>query len=104
MYAVIVSGGKQYRVAEGDTLKIEKLDAEKNSVVDFDKVLLVGHGESVHIGAPYIDGAKVSAEVIDQGRGKKIKIVKLRRRKNSRRQAGHRQYFTEVKITAIAGA
>ena len=103
MYAVFQSGGKQHRVAEGQTVRLEKLEVETGSAVDFDKVLLIANGEDVKVGAPFVEGGKVQAEVVVHGRGKKIKIVKFRRRKHSRKQAGHRQWFTEVKITAISG-
>ncbi|WP_341502964.1 50S ribosomal protein L21 [Gallaecimonas sp. GXIMD4217] len=102
MYAVIQSGGKQHRVAEGDVVRLEKLDLETGAAVDFDKVLMVANGEEVKVGAPYVDGSKVTAEVVAHGRGKKVKIVKFRRRKHSRKQMGHRQWFTEVKITGIS--
>ena len=103
MYAVIEAGGKQHRVVEGETLKIEKVEVAVGETIDFDKVLLVGEGEGVNIGAPYVDGGKVTAEVIAQGRHKKVKIVKFRRRKHSMKQAGHRQWYTEIKITGIKG-
>ncbi|MFD1008823.1 MULTISPECIES: 50S ribosomal protein L21 [Oceanisphaera] len=102
MYAVIQSGGKQHRVTEGLVLRLEKLDVETGASVEFDKVLMVAQGEDVKVGVPYIDGSKVTAEVVAHGRGKKVKIVKFRRRKHSRKQQGHRQWFTEVKITAIS--
>ncbi|MBV1871649.1 MAG: 50S ribosomal protein L21 [Gammaproteobacteria bacterium] len=102
MYAVIVSGGKQHRVTEGETLKLELLDVEPGKVIDFEEVLLVSDGSEVKIGAPYVEGGKVSAEIVAHGRHKKIKIVKFRRRKHSRTQMGHRQWFTEVKITGIS--
>lgn len=102
MYAVIESGGKQHRVVEGETLKLEKIEVATGGTIDFDKVLLVGEGESVKIGAPYVAGSKVTAEVVAQGRHKKVKIVKFRRRKHSMKQAGHRQWYTEVKITGIS--
>ncbi len=102
MYAVIESGGKQHRVEEGEVLKLEKLDAATGDTVSFDKVLMVGEGESVKVGAPYVDGGKVTAEVVTQGRGDKVRIIKFRRRKHSRKQQGHRQWFTEVKITGIS--
>ena len=103
MYAVIVTGGKQYRVAEGEKLKIEKLELDAGANVTFDQVLMVANKDcQIQIGKPYLSSAKVTAEVIKQGRGKKVRIVKMRRRKNSRRQAGHRQSFTEVKITGIS--
>ncbi|RJG39464.1 50S ribosomal protein L21 [Motilimonas pumila] len=101
MYAVIQSGGKQHRVTEGQTLRLEKLDIETGASVDFEEVLLVANGEDVKVGAPFVAGGKVVAEVVSHGRGDKVKIVKFRRRKHSRKQAGHRQWFTEVKITAI---
>lgn len=102
MYAVIVAGGKQYRVAEGDTLKVELLDAEQGSTVELDKVLLVGEGESVKIGAPFVAGGKVTATVQGHGRGDKIKVVKFRRRKHYQKVTGHRQHYTELKITGIS--
>jgi large subunit ribosomal protein L21 len=102
MYAVIQSGGKQHRVKEGQVVRLEKIDLEKGATIDFDKILMVGEGEDLALGAPYLDKAKVSGEVVEQGRGKKIKIVKFRRRKHSRKQMGHRQWFTEVKITSIS--
>ena len=101
MYAIIETGGKQYRVAEGQTLKIEKLTTEAGNTVDFDRVLMVGEGEKVQFGAPVVDGAKVSAEVVKHGRADKIRIIKFRRRKHHMKRAGHRQYFTEVKITKV---
>ncbi|QIZ77832.1 50S ribosomal protein L21 [Ferrimonas lipolytica] len=101
MYAVFQSGGKQHRVAEGQTLRLEKLDVETGSSIDFDQVLLVANGEEVKVGAPLVEGGKVVAEVISHGRADKVKIVKFRRRKHSRKQMGHRQWFTEVKITSI---
>lgn len=102
MYAVIKSGGKQYRVQEGQTLKLEKLEVATGESLDFDQVLLVADGEDVKVGAPLVDGAKVSAEIVSHGRGEKIRILKFRRRKHSMRRQGHRQWFTEVKITGIS--
>lgn len=101
MYAVIKTGGKQYRVEQGDVLRIEKLEVGTGENVDFDEVLLVADGDKVNLGQPLIAGAKVTAEVVSQGRHDKIRIVKFRRRKHYRHQAGHRQWFTEVKITGI---
>ena len=101
MYAVFQSGGKQHRVSEGQTLRLEKLDVETGATVEFDTVLMVANGEEIAIGAPLVEGGKVTAEVVQHGRGDKVKIVKFRRRKHSRKQAGHRQWFTEVKITGI---
>ncbi len=101
MYAVIESGGKQHRVEKGEILQLEKLDAATGDKVKFDKVLLVGEGESVKIGKPYVQGGQVTAEVLREGRGDKIKIIKFNRRKHYKRQQGHRQWYTEVKITGI---
>ncbi|WP_415889505.1 50S ribosomal protein L21 [Neptuniibacter sp. SY11_33] len=102
MYAVIVSGGKQYRVQEGETLKLEKLQAEAGANFEFDRVLLVGNGDDIKIGAPVVDGAKVTAEVVQHGRAKKVEIIKFKRRKHHMKRQGHRQWFTEVKITGIS--
>ena len=102
MYAVFVSGGKQHRVAEGDVVKLELIDAEPGSAIEFDNVLLVANGDDVKIGAPTVEGGKVTGEVVTHGRGEKVKIIKFRRRKHSRKQMGHRQWFTEVKITGIS--
>ena len=103
MYAVITSGGKQYRVSEGQNLKLEKLNLEQGATVDFDEVLMVADGENIQVGTPHVKGAKVSAEVVSHGRGKKIRIIKFRRRKHSMTQMGHRQSYTEVKINTIKG-
>ncbi|MBU2098748.1 MAG: 50S ribosomal protein L21 [Gammaproteobacteria bacterium] len=101
MYAVIESGGKQHRVVEGETLKLEKIEVSIGGQINFDNVLMVGEGESVKIGAPYVEGSSVTAEVIGQGRAKKITIIKFNRRKHYRKRQGHRQWFTEVRITGI---
>jgi len=101
MYAVILSGGKQYRVQEGDTLKLETLVEDVGSTINFDKILLVGEGEKIKVGKPYLEGSKVSATILSQGRHKKIHIVKFRRRKHHMKSQGHRQNYTEVKITHI---
>ncbi|MFO8152510.1 50S ribosomal protein L21 [Thioalkalivibrio sp.] len=103
MYAIIATGGKQYRVAEGDLLRVEKLEAEVGSDIDFDQVLLVGEGDDVRVGAPLVEGGKVTAIVESHGRGDKVRIIKFRRRKHHRKQMGHRQYYTAVRITGIAG-
>ena len=103
MYAVIVTGGKQYRVSEGDVIKVEKIVADEGASIDLDKVLLIANGEDIKTGAPYIEGGKVSATVESHGRGDKVKIIKFRRRKHHRKQMGHRQHYTELKITGIAG-
>jgi large subunit ribosomal protein L21 len=100
MYAVIKTGGKQYKVAQGDKLRIEKLPASVGETVTFDEVLLVG-GDALKIGAPLVAGAKVEAKVIAQDRAKKIIAFKFRRRKNYRRKNGHRQPFTALEITGI---
>lgn len=101
MNAVIMTGGKQYRVAPGKILRVEKLAADEGQVVEFNKVLMVGEGDAAKVGTPYLEGGKVKATVVSHGRGKKIRIIKFRRRKDSRRQMGHRQDFTAVKIDAI---
>ncbi len=103
MYAIIVAGGKQHRVMEGETLRIELLDVEPGSSVDFDQVLMLGDGENVTVGAPTVVGAKVVATVKGHGRADKIRIVKFRRRKHHRKQMGHRQHYTEIQITSING-
>jgi len=103
MYAVFQSGGKQHRVTEGQTVRLEKLEVATGDTVEFDQVLMLSDGEAVSIGAPFVKGGKVKAEVVTHGRGEKVKIVKFRRRKHSRSQMGHRQWFTEVKITGISG-
>jgi large subunit ribosomal protein L21 len=101
MYAVIESGGKQHRVTEGETLKLEKIEVPTGDMVEFDRVLMVGAGDDVRIGTPLVAGGKVTAEVISHGRHDKVRIVKFNRRKHYRKQAGHRQWYTEVKITGI---
>ena len=101
MYAVIVSGGKQYRVIEGQTLKLEKLELGIGDAIDFAEVLMIGNGENIAVGTPFVTGGKVTATVLSQGRHKKVHIIKFRRRKHHQKQMGHRQYFTEVKITGI---
>ncbi len=101
MYAVIISGGQQYRVSEGDTLKLEKIALDVGSTVNFDKVLMVANGNDIKMGKPYVDGGKVVGSVVSQGRHKKIHILKFRRRKHHMKQMGHRQYYTEVKIDTI---
>ncbi|MEO1079299.1 MAG: 50S ribosomal protein L21 [Pseudomonadota bacterium] len=101
MYAVIESGGKQHRVTEGESLRLEKLDAATGETIEFDRVLMVG-GDDVKVGAPLVDGAKVTAEVVDHGRHAKVKIVKFNRRKHYRKETGHRQWYTEVRITGIS--
>ena len=99
MYAVIATGGKQYRVTKDATLRVEKLNAEPGSTVEFGEVLLMGEGADVKLGAPLLKGSKVTATVVRHGKGEKVSIVKFRRRKHYLRQKNHRQAFTEVKIT-----
>ena len=102
MYAVVVTGGKQYRVMQGETLRVEKLDIEAGKDVTFDQVLLLGDGDGVKLGDA-LKGATVSAKVVGRGRADKVRIVKFRRRKHHRKQMGHRQHYTEIEITGIAG-
>ncbi len=103
MYAVIRTGGKQYRVAQGDRLRVEKLPGNVGDTVTLNEVLLVGSGEGVKVGAPLVSGAKVEAKIVAQDRAKKIIVFKFKRRKNYRRKAGHRQPFTALEITNITG-
>ena len=104
MYAVIQTGGKQYRVKSGEQLKVELLPAEVGAAVSFDQVLMLGEGDAARIGAPFVSGAKVKATVVAQGRGEKVRIFKMRRRKHYAKTQGHRQSFTEVRIDEIVGA
>lgn len=101
MYAIIKTGGKQYKVAEGDTIRVEKLTAAEGDAVTFDQVLMVANGEDVKVGTPLLDSGSVTANVTKHGRAKKIEVIKFRRRKHHRKQMGHRQHFTEVQITGI---
>ena len=103
MYAVVKTGGKQYRVSPGDTLRVELLGVEEGDEVTLDQVLMVG-GESVTIGSPLVDGASVTAKVLGNGRAKKVEIMKFRRRKHHQKRTGHRQHFTEIEVTGISGA
>ena len=103
MYAVIQTGGKQYRVAAGDTIHVEKLDGEVGGLVQIDKVLMVGSDDAVKVGRPTVDGASVVGEILAQERGKKIVIFKHKRRKGYRRKQGHRQYLTTLRIKEIKG-
>lgn len=104
MYAVIQTGGKQYRVEQGQTLKFEKLEVDEGASIEFDRVLLIKSGDDITVGKPFIDGSRVSGKVCSQGRHKKVHIVKFRRRKHYMKKMGHRQYFTEVQITGISVA
>jgi len=101
MYAVFKTGGKQYRATTGDVLKVEKIEAEKGATIELDQVLMVGEGADVKVGAPYLEGGKVTAQVVDHGRLDKIRIIKFKRRKHHEKQMGHRQYFTKIEITGI---
>lgn len=103
MYAVIKTGGKQYRVAQGDTLRVEKLEGAEGDAVELDKVLMVADGDNIKVGTPYLDGSKVTAKVKAQGRGDKVEIIKFRRRKHHMKRQGHRQSYTELEITGITG-
>jgi large subunit ribosomal protein L21 len=103
MFAVIATGGKQYRVQEGSVLRIQKLTAEQGAKVEFDQVLLVGTGADVKLGAPFVSGGKVTATVQSHGKGDKVRIVKFRRRKHYKREKTHRQEYTEIKVTGIVG-
>ena len=104
MYAVFRSGGKQYRAAKGDILRLEKLEAEEGATVKFEDVLLLGEGTDIKVGSPLLSGSAVSGKVLRQGKSKKVPVVKFKRRQNYLRQGTHRQFFTEVEITAITGS
>ncbi len=101
MYAVIATGGKQYRVTEGETLKVEKIAADEGAEIELDQVLMVADGDNIQVGTPVLDKGKVLARIKSHGRGKKVEIVKFRRRKHHRKQMGHRQSYTEIEITSI---
>ena len=103
MYAVFRSGGKQYRAAQGDVLRLEKIEADEGATVKFDEVLLVGEGSDIKVGTPLLSGSTVSGKVVRQGKSKKVPVVKFKRRQNYLRQGTHRQFFTEVEITSITG-
>jgi large subunit ribosomal protein L21 len=103
MYAVFRSGGKQYRAAKGDVLRLEKIDGDEGATVKFDQVLLVGEGSDIRVGSPTLLGSTVSAKVVRQGKSRKVPVVKFKRRQNYLRQGSHRQFFTEVEITGITG-
>jgi large subunit ribosomal protein L21 len=102
MYAVISTGGKQYKLAQGDVCRIEKLNAEEGASVEIDKVLMIADGDNINIGTPFVDGGKVTATVKSHGRAKKVEIMKFRRRKHHQKRTGHRQYYTEIEVTAIS--
>jgi large subunit ribosomal protein L21 len=102
MYAVFRTGGKQYRAAKGDVLRLEKIEADEGSSIDFDNVLLIGDGSDIKVGNPILSGSLVSAKVLRQGKSRKVPVVKFKRRQNYLRQGSHRQFFTEVEITGIS--
>ena len=104
MYAVFRSGGKQYRAAKGDVLRLEKIEADEGSTISFDDVLLIGEGADIKVGNPILSGSSVSGKVVRQGKSKKVSVVKFKRRQNYLRQGSHRQFFTEVEITAISAS
>lgn len=101
MYAIMETGGKQYRVREGDVLRIEKLEGEPGQELVFDKILLVGNGEGVRVGTPFLDDVRIRAEILAQRRGRKILVFKFKRRKDYRKKQGHRQDYTGIRIKAI---
>ena len=101
MFAVLSAGGKQYKVSQGDLIEVEKLESNTGDTVTLDQVLMIGEGENVQVGSPYVSGCKVTGEVVEQGKGAKIIVFKKKRRKNYRRKNGHRQLFTQLKITEI---
>lgn len=101
MFAVIETGGKQYKVAGGQKVKIEKIEGEVGAVVSFDKVLLIADGEQVNIGTPYLEGAKVDTKITRQARARKVIILKYKNKTRQARKKGHRQHFTEVEITSV---
>ena len=103
MYAVFRSGGKQYRAAKGDILRLEKIEIDEGATIKFDEVLLVGEGSDIKVGSPFLSGSTVSGKVLRQGKSRKVSVVKFKRRQNYLRQGSHRQFFTEVEITAITG-
>ena len=104
MFAVFQSGGKQHRVNEGDVLRLERLRAEPGEEVEFDRVLLLADGNDVSVGQPYVEGGRIRARVLGHDRGRKIRVIKFKRRKNYLRRQGHRQWYTEVRITGIMAA
>ena len=104
MYAVFRTGGKQYRAAKGDVLRLEKIDGDEGASVKFDDVLLIGEGSDIKVGNPVLTGSSVSAKVLRQGKSRKVPVVKFKRRQNYLRQGTHRQFFTEVEITGISGS
>jgi len=103
MYAVVKTGGKQYRVTQDEYLKVEKLEGNEGDTIELDQVLMIADGDKLKIGSPMLDGGKVTATILSHGRGKKVEIMKFRRRKHHQKRTGHRQSYTEIKVTGIAG-
>lgn len=103
MYAVFKTGGKQYKAEAGDIVRVEKLDAENGSSIELNEVLMVADGDEIRVGTPTLDGGRVTAEIVGHGRGDKVRIIKFKRRKHHMKQMGHRQYYTDLKITGIEG-
>lgn len=102
MYAVLQSGGKQYRISEGQTVRLEKLNTKIGDMVEFDQILMIANGKNINIGHPFVENGKITAEIIAHGRSAKITVIKFHRRKHYRKKQGHRQWFTDVKITGIS--
>lgn len=103
MYAVVKTGGKQYKVTQDEYLKVEKLEGNEGDTIELDQVLMIADGDKLKIGSPMIDGGKVTATILSHGRHKKVEIMKFRRRKHHQKRTGHRQYYTEIKVTGING-
>ena len=103
MYAVFKTGGKQYKASTGDIVRVEKLPADSGESIELNEVLMVADGEDIRVGAPMLDGGKITAEIVGHGRGEKVRIIKFKRRKHHMKQMGHRQHYTEIKITGIEG-
>ena len=103
MYAVISTGGKQYKLAQGDVCRVEKLDGDEGATIELDQVLMIADGDKINIGTPLVKGGKVTATIKAHGRAKKVEIMKFRRRKHHQKRTGHRQYYTEIEVTGISG-
>ncbi len=103
MYAVVKTGGKQYKVTQDEYLKVEKLEGNEGDTIELDQVLMIADGDNLKIGSPMIDGGKITATILSHGRHKKVEIMKFRRRKHHQKRTGHRQYYTEIKVTGING-
>ncbi|VAW58337.1 LSU ribosomal protein L21p [hydrothermal vent metagenome] len=103
MYAVVKTGGKQYKVTQDQYLKVEKLEGNEGDTIELNQVLMIADGDKLKIGSPMLDGGKITATILSHGRHKKVEIMKFRRRKHHQKRTGHRQYYTEIKVTAING-